>query len=657
LTIKCGVSKYSILPEPYDKYGDLFIAGYAAMEAPSICGVHDSLHARAMVLTDNSTKTAFISVDCIGLLAEFIEKVQEDLSAYGFVPKNVFIFATHTHAGPDTMGMWGPILGRSGINPKYMLFLRDTIIDAVLEAEKECIDAEIYHSQGNLDEAIVNYRINGTLNSTIHIIKFCSGKQVICSLWTFSAQPEITTRENVEISADYPGIVCKMIEEKFGGIALFGLGLCGAQSPIYCEQGYEKMDEYANKIFTKIIQIYNNTKKIPADDIEIRSRKISLPLNNGEFEMLFTLGIFDREIKNGEISSTLSKIRIGSLHLLMIPGESFPALLEPILNQIKNETCIALSLVNDSVGYFLPLEEFSLKPQQWHDAEKEEKFIGHELESLGYKAAEVVKNTVKEIVTYRKVLAFGPHADDLTLFAGGLLKKLSSEGNEVICVRITDDFDDCVGLTPEKARKRNQKEAEKAYKILGSKETIHMGYPSETLSSTDYKELRGRMVYLIRKYKPDIIVGFDLNGTDEENADHIFAARAMNEACWQASFDSLYTEHFEEGLEVHAVAERFLYARNPTVINYQLDISDFIQDKINAICAHKTVLKNFFHQYKLSARANKLYVELLETPIPNPIRVNLLARVNFGEIGEKFGAKYGEVFNHIDAGFLKEFAD
>jgi len=58
---------------------------------------------------------------------------------------------------------------------------------------------------------------------------------------------------------------------------------------------------------------------------------------------------------------------------------------------------------------------------------------------------------------YRNVLAFGPHADDLTLFAGGLLKKLSSEGNELICVRITDDFDDCLGLSPEKARRESQK--------------------------------------------------------------------------------------------------------------------------------------------------------------------------------------------------------
>ncbi|MHA1855263.1 MAG: neutral/alkaline non-lysosomal ceramidase N-terminal domain-containing protein [Promethearchaeota archaeon] len=657
MVLKCGVSKLPIIPEPYNKFGDLFIAGYASMGAPLINGIHDSLFARAMVISDDFTKIVFVSVECIGLLAEFIEEIKNDLSAHGFNKGNVFIFATHTHAGPDTMGMWGPYLGRSGINPKYMLFLRDKIIETVLEAEKKSEKVEIFHTQGSLNSLIVNYRVKGTVNSTIHILKFCNEKRVISTLWTFSAQPEMTTRENVEISADYPGIVSKMIEDEFGGIALFGLGLCGAQSPIYCEQGFEKIYEFSNKIFEKIKQIYQDAILIPSNNIEIRKRKISLPLKNGEFELLFTLGIFKRERKDGNISSTLSKIRIGGLHLLMIPGEIFPALIKPLLDQVNDETYITLSLVNDSLGYFIPLEEFSLKTQQFQNPEKEENFIGHELESLGYEAAEIIRKTIKEIMIYHKVLAFGPHADDLTLFAGGLLKKLSSEGNELICVRITDDFDDCLGLSPEKARKRNRKEAEKAYKVLGAKETIHMGYPSETLSSTDYREFRGKIVYLIRKYKPDIVVGFDLNGIDEENADHIFAARAMNEACWQASFDSLYTEQFEEGLKIHTVAERFLYARNPTVVNYQLDISDFIEDKIKAICEHKTVLKNFFHQYRLSTRANRLKVELLEAPIPEPILVNLLARVNFAEIGEKFNAAYGEEFNHIDAGFLKEFAE
>ncbi|MHA1792104.1 MAG: hypothetical protein ACTSVI_05620 [Promethearchaeota archaeon] len=41
--------------------------------------------------------------------------------------------------------------------------------------------------------------------------------------------------------------------------------------------------------------------------------------------------------------------------------------------------------------------------------------------------------------------------------------------------------------------------------------------------------------------------------------------------------------HFEKGLELHAVAQRYLFARNPTVVNYKRDISDYIEVKIQGI--------------------------------------------------------------------------
>lgn len=256
----------------------------------------------------------------------------------------------------------------------------------------------------------------------------------------------------------------------------------------------------------------------------------------------------------------------------------------------------------------------------------------------------------------KTVLAIGPHADDLSIFAGGFLKKLSSEGNKIICVRICDDWEDAVGITKEEAIKRNKIECDRAYKKLGAEEIVHLNYPSDYLAGINYLELRGRIVRLIRKYKPKVVVTFDLNGINEENRDHIICAQAVNEACWQASFDLLYPEHFEEGLEIHAVGERYLFARNPTVVNYQVDISKYIKDKVDAICEHKTVLANFFHQYKLLARANNLHVELLEEDVPNEVRVNLFVRAVFGKVGQNFGAKFGEVFNKIDAGMLKDIA-
>jgi len=128
-------------------------------------------------------------------------------------------------------------------------------------------------------------------------------------------------------------------------------------------------------------------------------------------------------------------------------------------------------------------------------------------------------------------MAIGAHADDLTIWAGGTLAKLSSEGNKLIFVRITDDYGDAVGISKEKAIKRNHKEAEIAYRTVGADEIIHMDYPTDTLAGVDYLKLRGELIYLIRKYKPDLVISFDLNGTDEENMDHIITARAVNEAC------------------------------------------------------------------------------------------------------------------------------
>jgi LmbE family N-acetylglucosaminyl deacetylase len=671
--LKCGVKKKNITP-PLD-IGDLYIAGYATMEAPKVTGVHDPIFARTMVLYDGNTKIALISLEIVGMLLDLGDQVRHRLNAYGFLPKNVFVFATHTHAGSDTLGLYGPIIGKSGINKQYMLFLIDTIIEGVREAEKNLVTVEMYYSNSTRNDLVENYRNPEIVDGNLHLVKFKSGDSIVGTIWTFTAQPEITNRANTEISADYPGLVSGMIEKEFGGVALFGLGLCGAQSPIYCEQGYEKLSVYADELYKEVKEIFNDDKKLEPSNIEVRYRKVLLPLTNANFKLLIDIGLFDRKLVDGKILTQMSKISIGNLHFINFPGEPFPNLLTPLFEKYgkKEDVYLVLSIVEEELGYFIPLEEYKLKPTEFtftpfewvegekplqfkDDLEKPQKFIGHELESISYEAAVVVSKTVKELLIYKTVLAIGTHADDLSIWAGGTLKKLSSEGNKLICVRITDDYADCVGITKEKGIKRNRKEVERAYKTLGAEEIIHLDYPTDSLAGVDYLEFRGKLIRLMRKYKPDLVVSFDLNGTDEENMDHIITARAVNEACWQSSFDLFYTEHFEEGLGIHAVGERYLFARNPTIVNFHVDITDYIEDKIKAICEHKTVLKNFFHQYKLLARANRLYIELLEEDVPNAIRANLLAKIVYGEVGEKYGVKYAEEFNRIGAGLLEGLA-
>lgn len=655
MTILCGAAKRNITPP--DEVRDTYVAGYAAMEAPKIKGVHDPIYCRVIVLKDKNIKIALVSVDCVGLLADFIKVVKERLEASEFEKRHVFIFSTHTHAGPDTMGLWGPLIGISGINKKYMNFLSDSIEKSVIDAEKDLKEADLYYSKGKIKGLIENYRKPEEINSEIHLLKFMTDNRLIASLWTYPAQPEITDRDNLEVSGDYPGLVSGMIESEFGGISLFGMGLCGAQSPIYCEEGYNKLEIFTKNIFSGVKKIFNATEKVPVESIEIRQRKVQLSIENDDFMLLFVLGIFNREREGNIATTTLSKIRLGNIHLIGTPGEPFPGLFTKIRQEHKEKNLVFISQMNDAVGYFIPLDQFKLKTKQFIDEKKQEKFIGHELESLGSEAAQIIRKNVKEILRYRTVMAIGSHADDLTIWSGGTLRKLALEGNKVIFVRVTDDYGDATGISKEKAIKRNRREVEKAYRVLGASEIIHMDYPTDSLAGQDYIKFRGKLVKLIRQYKPDLVISFDLNGTDEENMDHIITARAVNEACWQSSFDLFYPEHFEEDLDIHAVGERWLFARKPTITNFHVNITPFVDDKIKSISQQKTVMNNFFLQNKLLARANNLYVELLEEDVPNAIRVHLLVKLVYGEIGEKYGVPYAEEFNRIGAGFLEDMAE
>ncbi len=653
--LKCGASKKDITPN-FEEMGDIQVAGYLTMQAPKFKEVHDPIHVRAMVLSDNTTKIVLVSVECIGLLADFIDRVRDRLRALGYKERQIYIFSTHTHAGPDTMGLWGPILGKSGINWKYQFFLVDTIVEAVKEAEQDMKEVELYRAKSSLTNLVENYRDEKIINGDLNLLKFMANNQVVACLWTYSAQPEITTRENLAISGDYPGLVSTMIEKEFGGVSLFGLGICGAQSPIYCEQGFEKMELFSNEVFSELKKLFNGAEKVEVGPIEIRHRKIKAKIENPDFQLLFTLGIFERELEDEKATTTVSKIRIGNVHLVHLPGEVFPGLFKKTLDENPDKDILFISNSNDSIGYLIPPEQYRLKPQVWVDDIENGKFIGHETESIGLEVAKTISKLVRELFYYKTVMAIGPHADDLTIWAGGTLKKLSSEGNKLICVRITDDYGDCVGLTKEQGIKRNRIEVERAYKTIGADEIIHLDYPTDSLAGADYLELRGKLIYLMRKYKPDIVVSFDLNGTDEENMDHIITAKAVNEACWQSSFALYYPEHLEEGLEIHAIGERYLFARNPTVINFHVDITDFVDDKVKSITQQKEVMKNWFYQNTLLARANHLYIELLEEDVPNAIRVNLLVKYVYGETGKKYGVKYAEEFNKIDAGFLEDLA-
>ena len=104
------------------------------------------------------------------------------------------------------------------------------------------------------------------------------------------------------------------------------------------------------------------------------------------------------------------------------------------------------------------------------------------------------------------------------------------------------------------------------------------------------------------------------------------------------------------------MAERYLFARRNGGEDYYEDIGVLMDRKVESLCRQKTVLENFFRQYRLLARAHGLAVDLLEEEIPDEVRVNILMKFVDGDTGRTAGCRYAEGFRRIGAGFLEEFA-
>src|SRR5207302_1829362 len=68
-------------------------------------GVRDPIQARALVLTDGTTRVALVAVDAIGTTAEIVSAVSARLRALGssLRGEDVMIFASHTHSGPGAL--------------------------------------------------------------------------------------------------------------------------------------------------------------------------------------------------------------------------------------------------------------------------------------------------------------------------------------------------------------------------------------------------------------------------------------------------------------------------------------------------------------------------------------------------------------------------
>ncbi len=192
-----------------------------------------------------------------------------------------------------------------------------------------------------------------------------------------------------------------------------------------------------------------------------------------------------------------------------------------------------------------------------------------------------------------RVLVVLAHPDDMEFFCGGTMARWASAGAEITLLLATsgDKGSADPEMTSEKLIEIREAEARAAAKVLGVKDVIFLRYKDGELVHT--LDLRREVVRQIRLKKPDTVVTSDPTaywyGTGYVNhPDHRTIGDVTLAAVFPIARDRLNFIELEqdEGLGVHKV--RWLYIAIPAEHTTVVDVTDYIETKIDSLREHKS---------------------------------------------------------------------
>jgi len=260
-----------------------------------------------------------------------------------------------------------------------------------------------------------------------------------------------------------------------------------------------------------------------------------------------------------------------------------------------------------------------------------------------------------------KVLAaIQPHTDDIPIFAGGTVAKLVGEGYTGYLIRTTNDEMAGSGTTAQRVLD-NERDTEGVAKALGLQKVFNFEYRNHQMDEISRVEMRARLVHLIRLLKIDTIVCYDPWGIYEENPDHYVTAQVVETACWMAGMDLDYPEQLAADLQPHAVKEKYYFARGPQIVNRVVEISPWIDRKVEANLANKTQGPCGENGARLRAKlasqklrlpllggdddsANRAYIKNIVLDYDSFSQRGVLSD---RELGRRYGLEWAEAFHYI----------
>lgn len=402
--LQVGFGETDITPAVGGK--PVYVAGFGHNRKAT--GVADSLFARAVVLTDGKHKIALVCLDVVGFFHANVQGVRKKLTGFDYV----VVSSTHSHEGPDTLGLWGPSAFASGVDPDYLKKLEEAAAAAIRQADKQLRPATAKIGTINAPELVDDSRRPIIKHDELVALLFTDPKtrKPAGVVVQWNCHPETLADKNTKLSADYVGYTVKELREKYGCPVLYLTGTVGGlmtslgvkvrdeKGNLLEDRTFAKTERLGRLIGKAAIKALDGGKGVELTPIQFRHQEVYLPCDNKGYVVGQAAGILNRDayiyaddmskperVTKGNASgkricmrSEVGWLHLGQLDIAAIPGEIYPELvldkvadpapegadfpdapIEPaIYKQFHGPYHMIIGLANDEIGYILPKRQW-----------------------------------------------------------------------------------------------------------------------------------------------------------------------------------------------------------------------------------------------------------------------------------------------------------
>lgn len=391
--MKVGAAQVDITPPlglPMDGYG---------ARASGAVGTHDPLAARVLVAEgSDGTAVALVVADLLHIDPRLQAIIAERVRMSTGIPRErLQLVGTHTHSGPAFP------------EPSDLeRLIGDRIGDALERAWAERRVAHAAVGVGRVEGIGANRRPHGgPVDDRVTVARFDDETgRTIATLVNYGCHPTTLGPNNLLYSADYPGVACRALDERLGGVSMFTTGPQGDVNPGgYSPEGsmvgvvvpwrtFESAERYGRLVADCAIEVHGNLRPVPADRVWGTSRVVELarkPLPDAAAARAATdlAGTAERAIRaaglsddaiyhaatatayadllavqaadperDGPVEVRISALGFGPLTHLGVQGELFVALGQRIRARLGDDHVCIAALCDGTVGYIPTADVF-----------------------------------------------------------------------------------------------------------------------------------------------------------------------------------------------------------------------------------------------------------------------------------------------------------